>query len=71
MNRLKEMREDKDLLQKDIADLLSIPTRTYASYEKEERSIPLNILAELINIYNTSCDYLLYLTDDRSSYKKK
>lgn len=67
---MKEIREDRDLLQRDVAKLLCIPTRTYSSYETEDRGLPLDILKKLAVIYNTSSDYIIYLTDERRAYPK-
>lgn len=70
MNRLKDLREDKDLLQKDIAKLMNIPTRTYSSYETEERGLPLDILKKLAIFYNTSTDYIIGLTNEIKPYPR-
>lgn len=68
MNRLKELREDKDLYQKDIADYLKIDQSNYSKYELEKISIPLEYLKMLADFYNTSTDYILYRTDERKPY---
>ena len=68
MNRLKELREDKDLFQKDIADYLKIDQSNYSKYELEKISIPLEYLKTLADFYNTSIDYILYCTDERKPY---
>lgn len=68
MNRLKELREDKDLYQKDIADYLRIDQSNYSKYELEKISIPLEYLKKLADFYNTSIDYILYRTDERKAY---
>ena len=52
MNRLKELREDKDLFQKDIADYLKIDQSNYSKYELEKISIPLEYLKMLADFYN-------------------
>lgn len=70
MNRLKELREDRDLLQKDIAKVLEIDQSNYSKYELEKINIPLEYLSKLADFYNTSVDYILYRTDERKSYKK-
>lgn len=70
MDRLRDLREDKDLKQKDIAKLLNIPTRTYSSYENGERSLPIDILIKLSYIYDTSTDYILGITNVNKSYPK-
>lgn len=68
MNRLKELREDRDLFQKDIADYLKIDQSNYSKYELEKISIPLEYLKSLADFYNTSIDYILYRTDERKPY---
>ncbi len=70
MNRLKELREDKDLYQKDIADYLKIDQSNYSKYELEKISIPLEYLKSLADFYNTTIDYILYRTDERKPYPK-
>ena len=70
MNRLKEIREDNDILQKDIAKILNVSQRGYSHYETEDSNIPLETLKKLANYYNTSIDYLLYQTDERKPYPK-
>ncbi len=70
MNRLKELREDKDLYQKDIAKYLNVDQSNYSKYELEKINIPVSILLKLSDYYNTSIDYLLYKTDKREPYPK-
>ena len=70
MNRLRELREDKDLYQKDIAKYLNMSQTGYSQYETETNDIPTDILKKLANYYNTSIDYLLYCTDERKPYPK-
>ena len=59
MNRLKELREDKDLFQKDLAKILKTSQTGYSQYETETNDIPTEILKKLVDFYNTSIDYLL------------
>ena len=70
MNRLKELSEDKDLFQKDIAKILNMSQTGYSQYETETNDIPTEVLKKLANFYNTSIDYLLYETDERKPYSK-
>ncbi len=70
MNRLRELREDKDLFQKDIAKILNMSQTGYSQYETETNDIPTEILKKLADYYNTSIDYLLYRTDTRKAYPK-
>lgn len=70
LERLKTLREDNDLLQKQVADKLKIPERTYGNYELGVRRIPLELLVALALFYNTSTDYLLGLTNEKTPYKR-
>lgn len=70
MNRIKELREDKDLKQKDLAKILNISQQQYARYELEENEMCYDQLNILADYYNTSIDYLLYRTDERKPYSK-
>ena len=70
MNRLKDLREDKDLLQRDIAKYLNMSQTGYSKYEVGTNDIPTEILKKLASYYETSIDYLLCLTDERKPYPK-
>lgn len=70
MNRLKELREDKDLFQKDIAKYLNMSQTGYSQYETETNDIPTEVLKNVADFYDTSIDYLLYRTDERKLYPK-
>lgn len=70
MNRLRELREDNDLYQKDIARILNMSQTGYSQYETETNDIPTDILKKLADYYHTSIDYLLYRTDKRNPYPK-
>ena len=69
IERLRYIREDRDLKQKDIADILNISQRTYSGYETGTRMIPYTALITLAKYYNTSVDYILGLTDNIEPYK--
>lgn len=69
-NRLKDLREDADLTQTQIATLLNISQVAYSYYEIGKRSIPLELLCKLADYYNTSIDYILYRTNISTPYKK-
>ena len=71
VEKLRDIREDKDLLQKDIAAILNVSQQTYSRYETGEISIDKDSLIKLANYYNTSVDYLLDLTDERKPYPRK
>lgn len=62
--RIRNLREDKDLTQQQMADHLNITQRTYSRYENGERSIPIETLIEIANYHDTSIDYLLGLTNN-------
>lgn len=68
--RLRDLREDHDLFQKDVAEYLGIHTNQYMRYEKGYRDIPTDLLRRLAKLYNTSTDYILELTDDPRPYKR-
>lgn len=70
IDRLKEIREDKDLKQSEIANVLGIKQQQYSEYEIGKRLIPINYLSKLADFYDTSIDYLLQRTDERTPYKK-
>ena len=61
--RLKDLREDCDKNQKEVADILGMKYQQYARYENEEREIPLHHLITLAKFYNVSLDYLAGLID--------
>lgn len=68
--RIRDLREDKDLTQSELAKLLGCTQQTYSRYESGEITIDIYNLIKLANFYNTSCDYLLGLTDISKPYKK-
>ncbi|MBE6140996.1 MAG: helix-turn-helix transcriptional regulator [Firmicutes bacterium] len=68
MNRLKELREDHDLLQKDVAKALGISQRNYSYFETGTTALTDDILIKIAKLYKTSIDYILYQTDIRTSY---
>lgn len=65
LKRLRELREDHDLSQADIAAVLHVSQRTYSRYENNERSIPIDALIKIANIYNVSLDYITERTNQR------
>lgn len=68
--RIRELREDRDLTQKEIADLLHIKQNTYSQYETGQRQIPIPMLIALAKYYHTSTDYLLGLTNQKKAYPR-
>ena len=67
--RLKQLREDKDIYQKQLADLLNIRQNTYSQYESEKRQIPLDALVKLADFFDVSVDYILERTDNPKTNK--
>lgn len=66
--RLRDLREDHDIKQQTLAELLNCSRVTYSRYETGSHEIPLQALIALADYYHTSVDYLLGLTDDPTSY---
>ena len=67
--RIRDLREDRDLTQKEIAEYLHIKQNTYSQYENGQRQIPIDFLIALAKYYNTSTDYILGLTSNPKAYK--
>lgn len=70
MNRIKELREDNDKLQKDICKVLNVSQQQYSRYEAELSQMTYEQLTILADFYKTSIDYILYNTDERKPYPK-
>lgn len=66
--RIRNLREDKDLTQTDIANYLHVSQRTYSRYENDERTIPTEILSKLADFHQTSVDYLINRTNIKKPY---
>lgn len=71
MLRLKDLREDKDLKQINIAELLNTTQEQYSRYENEQRYIPIYHLKKLALFYNTSIDYIVGLTNKKEPYPRR
>ena len=69
--RLKDMREDRDITQKEIAEFLHIKQNTYSQYEIGVVNYPLDAVVKLAEYYNVSVDYLVGLTDEDIPYPRK
>ena len=67
--RLRELREDKDLTQSQVAKLLNMSQTGYSQYEIGKNDVPTRVLIMLARFYNVSVDYLLNMTDDMKPYK--
>ncbi|MCI8870883.1 MAG: helix-turn-helix transcriptional regulator [Lawsonibacter sp.] len=61
--RIRELREDRDLSQREVAKVLNMSQTGYSKYETGENDIPTSVLIQLAALYNTSVDYLLGLTN--------
>ena len=68
--RLRDLREDNDMSQAEMAKLLKCSQQTYSRYESHTTEIPLQSLIFLANYYNTSVDYLLGITNEPKPYPK-
>ena len=68
--RLRDLREDNDLTQKEVAAYLGIDQRTFSNYETEKRSMPMEQYRSLAIFYKTSVDYLVGLTDSNEPYPR-
>ena len=66
--RIRDLREDSDRTQQEVADYLHMHKSVYGRYEHGEREIPVWALIKLAKYYHTSTDYLLGLTDQREPY---
>ncbi len=71
LKHLRDLREDNDLTQTDVAKVLFINQKTYSKYELENINIPKATLIKLAEFFHTSVDYLLDLTDEPTPYPRK
>ena len=70
-NRLRDLREDRDLKQAALANYLQIHQTTYSDYELGKLNVPINVLHALADFYDTSIDYLLGRTTEKKPYPKR
>jgi transcriptional regulator with XRE-family HTH domain len=68
--RIREFREDRDLRQRELAELLCIGQTTYSDYENGKLNIPIPTLIKLAMFYETSIDYLVGITDEAKPYPR-
>ena len=68
MLRLRDLREDKDLSQREVAEIINVSQVAYSYYELERREIDINSLKTLAKFYHTSVDYIVGLTNEREPY---
>ncbi len=69
-NRIRDLREDADLKQKDMAKILCCSQQVYSNYELGQRDVPTDILIALAEFHKTNVDYILGLTNKKTYYKK-
>ena len=69
--RMKDLREDGDFKQRDIAEILSISRSAYANYERGVREISAQVLGKLADFYGTSVDYIMGRTNQKEPYPKR
>ena len=70
-DRIRDMREDRDLTQAEIAAYLCIHQTTYSDYEIGKLNIPVQVLVKLADLFGTSIDYLVGRTNERKPYPRK
>lgn len=68
--RIRDLRESKDLGQKNLSEVLNISQVAYSYYELGRRNIPVDMICKIADFYGTSVDYLLYRTDNPEPYPK-
>jgi len=66
--RIKDLREDRDITQREIAEYLHVKQNTYSQYENGQRQLPIECLIALARFYQVSTDYILGLTDEKEPY---
>ena len=69
--RIYDLREDRDIKQKTVAEYLGMDPTVYRRYEKGVRSVPVDVIIKLADYYHVSTDYLLGRTDDPTPLKNK
>lgn len=67
--KIRDIREDHDLTQQQIAEYLMCDQSLYSKYERGERDVPLNVMIKLAQFYKTSIDYLVGLTENKQPYR--
>ena len=68
--RIRDLREDADLTQRQVGEAINVPQRTYAYYESGERMLPPHVLCALAVFYGVSVDYLLERTDKNNEHDR-
>jgi len=67
--RIRNLREDNDKTQREVAEYLFCDQSLYSKYERGVREVPVEIIIKLAKLYNTSADYILGLTDEKRPYR--
>lgn len=67
--RIRDLREDNDLNQTQVAKILGMSQTGYSKYETGENDLPTSVLIKLAQFYNTSIDYILEQTDNKKRYE--
>lgn len=67
--RIRDLREDRDLKQREVAEFLNCSQQVYSNYELGQRDVPSETLIRLSRLYNVSVDYILGLTDEPKAYR--
>lgn len=70
MEKLRNLREDNDITQTEIAEMLGCSQTTYSRYETGNSNVPIDILKKLAKFYNVSIDYIIGLTNEKTPYKR-
>ena len=68
-SRLRDLREDRDMMQRELASLLNCSQQVYSNYELGQRDIPTDVLIKLSKLYNVSVDYILGITNNPKQNK--
>ena len=71
LERIRDLREDNDLKQTQLADYLCVKQATYSEYESGKINLPIEALIKLADFYETSTDYILGRTNEIKPYKRK
>ena len=69
--RIRDLREDRDMKQKEVSAYLMCDQSLYSKYEREERPRPLELACKLADLYSVSIDYLVCRTNEKQPYPKK
>ena len=69
--RIRNLREDSDKTQREVSEYLFCDQSLYSKYERGLRDVPVEVRIKLAELYNTSTDYILGLTDEKAKYPSK